>query len=282
MKIFNLTIGGSSPSEYLMNAGNIFISGVKPNIGRITAHCRRWPIWVGGVGLSVSVLFSTPVLAYTVEVIDWVPPRAINALGLPVLDGENNNGKPIRYPPKGTKNLVGVFPPKSNLKFPETYPSIVLKDLLLWVRAQNHLFIVPHVVTGKYNCEMVAYRKGNRPAGEAKATLFTDAVVADRNIHWFEGDSIVMESRLEELYYSVSCKGTGFSWQRKPEEKVKFESNWKNAVPSIRMRGCKDPNNYIYDVVFWSPPDGLDPNFKDPAIVRPHAENSDNQQKVAP
>ncbi|MGV7963254.1 hypothetical protein QPK13_19850 [Photorhabdus tasmaniensis] len=281
MKIFNLTIGGSSPSEYLMNAGNIFISGVKQNIGRITAHCRRWPIWVGGVGLSVSVLFSTPVLAYQAEVIDWVPYRAIIALGMPVLDGENNNGKPVRYPPAGTRNLIGVFPPQFDIKFPETEYPTVLKDLILWVKAQNHLFVVPHVVTGKYNCEMTAYRR-DRAAGKAKATLFTDAVVVNKGNHFFKGDSNVMESKLVDLYYSVSCKGTGFSWQRKPEEKVKFESDWANGVPSIEMQGAKDPKYLIYNVVFWSPPDGLNPNFKDPAVVQPHAKNSDNQQQVAP
>ncbi|WP_244866033.1 hypothetical protein [Photorhabdus heterorhabditis] len=282
MKIFNLTIWGSSPSEYLMNASNTFISGVKQNIGRITAHCRRWPIWVGGVSLSVSALFSTSVLAYTAEVMNWAPQRAIAALGLPVLDGENNNGKPVRYPPKGTRNLIGVFPPKSNIKFPLTSYPTVLKDLMLWVRAQNRLFVVPHVVTGQYTCEMAAYRKDRTP-GIAKATLFTDAIVVNRDLHRFTGDSNVMESKLVDLYYSVTCKGTGFSWQRKPEEKVKFESDWKNGVPSIEMRDCKDPRHYIYNVVFWSPPDGLNPNFKDPAIVlQSHAENNDNQQQVTP
>ncbi|MBS9440288.1 hypothetical protein EAE89_00605 [Photorhabdus heterorhabditis] len=265
-----------------MNASNTFISGVKQNIGRITAHCRRWPIWVGGVSLSVSALFSTSVLAYTAEVMNWAPQRAIAALGLPVLDGENNNGKPVRYPPKGTRNLIGVFPPKSNIKFPLTSYPTVLKDLMLWVRAQNRLFVVPHVVTGQYTCEMAAYRKDRTP-GIAKATLFTDAIVVNRDLHRFTGDSNVMESKLVDLYYSVTCKGTGFSWQRKPEEKVKFESDWKNGVPSIEMRDCKDPRHYIYNVVFWSPPDGLNPNFKDPAIVlQSHAENNDNQQQVTP
>ncbi|WP_054480503.1 hypothetical protein [Photorhabdus heterorhabditis] len=281
MKIFNLTIGGSSPSEYLMNAGNTSISGVKQDIGRITAHCRRWPIWVVGVGLSVSALFATPVLAYRAEVIDWVPQQAIIALGQPVLDGENNNGKPVRYPPKGTKNLIGVFPPGFNIEFPKTEYPTVLKDLMLWVKAQNHLFVVPHVVTGKYTCEMTAYRKDKTP-GKAKSTLFTDAVVVNKDIHWFKGDSNVMESKLVDLYYSVSCKGTGFSWQRKPEEKVKFESDWKHGVPSIEMQDSKDPKYSIYNVAFWSPPGGLNPNFKDPAIVRSHAENNDNQQQVTP
>ncbi|NHB93686.1 hypothetical protein C5469_16680 [Photorhabdus cinerea] len=264
-----------------MNAGNTSISGVKQDIGRITAHCRRWPIWVVGVSLSVSALFSTPVLAYKAEIIDWVPQLAIVALGQPVLDGENNNGKPVRYPPKGTKNLIGVFPSRFNVEFPETEYPTVLKDLMLWVRAQNRLFVVPHVVTGKYTCEMTAYRK-DKAAGKAKSTLFTDAVVVNKDIHWFKGDSNVMESKLVDLNYTVSCKGTGFSWQRKPEEKVKFESDWKNGVPSIEMQDSKDPNYYIYNVAFWSPPGGLNPNFKDPAIVQPHAENNDNQQKVTP
>ncbi|NHB93688.1 hypothetical protein [Photorhabdus cinerea] len=153
---------------------------------------------------------------------------------------------------------------------------MMLKEGKFWVRAQNRIFKVPHVVTGKYTCRMIAKRQDGTP-GQAIATLYTDAVVENHTIYWFKGDKNVMESNVNDLMFTVICQGTGFSWERKPEEKFELESKWENGVPSIKMQ---DTCNWIHDVVFWVPPYDDNPNdtFKDPAIMKPGTESANPEQ----
>ncbi|ETS31562.1 hypothetical protein PTE_02250 [Photorhabdus khanii NC19] len=145
---------------------------------------------------------------------------------------------------------------------------MTLEQGRFWINAQNSIFKVPHVVTGKYICQMIAKRKDGRP-GKATAILKMDANVVNYIFYRFKGDKNVMESSVNDLIYSANCRGTGFSWERKPEEKFEWESKWENAVPSIKMQ---DTNDWIYDVAFWTPPYN-NPNgqFKDPAILRPNS-----------
>ncbi|TDB49297.1 hypothetical protein [Photorhabdus khanii] len=220
----------------------------------------------------------TPIVAF--QTIDWIPKRAITALGRPKIYGKNNNGKPVRYPAKGTRDLI-IFPTKYYLDFPEVYYyPYFLKDIMFRIKAKNQIFIVPHVMTGTYTCEITASCKNSLP-GQAKMTLYTDAIVENNEPQWFKGDSNVMESDVSDLLYSVSCRATGFSWQRNPEEKVEFENNWESGVPLITMQNSKDPHSLIYSLVLWTAPGDLDPHFKDPAVLIPNEEN-DNQKKVSP
>ncbi|ETS31565.1 MULTISPECIES: hypothetical protein [Photorhabdus] len=275
MKISHVTTGELSPSEYPMNAGNTFINRMKQDIGRITAHYRQWPVWM--MCVSVGALFSTSVFAAATP--NWNPSWAIKALGNPVINGKDNNGKPIRYPEVGTSTLLNVFPTVIDHNFPKPIgKEMMLKDGMFWVRAQYRLFKVPHVVTGKYTCKMVAKRKDRSP-GKATVTLYTDAIVVNPDIYWFKGDKNVMESNVNDLTYTVNCLGTGFSWERKPEEKFELESKWENGVPSIEMQ---DTCNWIHNVAFWTPPDNNPNNrFKDPAIQRSTSTDSTGSANLA-
>ncbi|RKS54528.1 hypothetical protein [Photorhabdus asymbiotica] len=282
MKISNLPTGEQSPSEYPMNTEKAFINRVKQNVGRN----RRWSAWV--MCASIGALFSTSVLAATecpkVPVKDlgypatppWNPEVLFRALGQPIINGKDNQGKPVHYPARGSTNLVGVFPPVVDYDFPTPTGDLKLKDGLFWVSAPNRIFKVPHVVTGKYHCKMIAKRKDGAP-GRATATLETDAVVANHIIHRFQGDKNVLESSVTDLVYTVTCRGTGFSWERKPEEKFEWESVWDNSVPLIRMQ---DLCNWVHNVAFWTPPsDNPNDRFKDPAVLRPMSAESADLKK---
>ncbi len=257
-----------------MYADNTLINKMKQNFGQMTTYYRRWLISAGGVCLSVSALFSTS--AFADDWMNWNSTHAIKALGHPVVHGKDNNGKPVRYPPVGTSNLLGVLPSVVEKSFPQTGKPNQLKDVIFWVKAKHNIFIVPHVVTGKYTCKMSTQRKDGS-GGQATLTLSTDAVVENQDYASFKGDTKVMESYLTDLVYSVRCNGTGFSWERQPNEKVRFEKTWENPVPSIEMQ---DKQIWIHNVAFWSPPDNVSkqPNgefFNDPAILA-------TQEKVKP
>ncbi|KMW72700.1 hypothetical protein TI10_14195 [Photorhabdus luminescens subsp. luminescens] len=268
-----------------MNTEKTFINRVKQNVGRN----RRWSTWV--MCASIGALFSTSVLAVTEcpkePVKDlgypatppWDPEVLFKALGQPIINGKDNQGKPVHYPARGSTNLVGVFPPVVDYDFPTPTGELMLKDAMFWVRAQNRIFKVPHAVTGMYHCKMIAKRKDGAP-GRATANLYTDAIVPNRDIYWFKGDQNVMESSVTDLVYTATCKGAGFSWERKPDEKFEWESKWENGVPSIEMQ---DNCHWIHNVAFWTPPDD-NPNdkFKDPAVLRPtSAENANPKKSVS-
>ncbi|RAW96248.1 MULTISPECIES: hypothetical protein [unclassified Photorhabdus] len=199
----------------------------------------------------------------------WNLTWAIKALGHPVIYGKDNRGKPIRYPEVGTSTLLNVFPTVIDHNFPKPrVDDMTLEQGKFWINAQNSIFKIPRVVTGKYICQMVAKRKDGRP-GKATVILKMDATVVNYILYRFKGDKNVMESSVNDLIYTASCRGTGFSWERKPEEKFEWESKWENAVLSIKMQ---DTCDWIYDVAFWTPPNN-NPNgqFKDPAILRPNS-----------
>ncbi len=130
------------------------------------------------------------------------------------------------------------------------------------------------MITGKYYCKMTAKRKDGAP-GKATVDLYTDAVVANQIIHRFQGDKNVLQSSVTDLIYTAACKGTGFSWERKPEEKFEWESVWDNPALSIKMQ---DLCNWAHDVAFWTPPsDNPNDRFKDPAVMRPTGTDSSNK-----
>ncbi len=180
---------------------------------------------------------------------------------------ERQQRKPIRYPEMRTSNLVNVFLPVRNHNFLKPIgKEMMLKD---GIKAQNRIFKVPHVVRSKYTCKMVAKRKDGSP-GKATVTLYTDAIVV--SIKTSTGSN-VMESNVNDLTYTVTGQGTGFSWERKPEEKFEFKSEFEyveeNAVPSIKMQ---DTCGWIYNVAFWtSPYNNPNGEFKDPATMRPNS-----------
>ncbi|WP_240487689.1 hypothetical protein [Photorhabdus australis] len=280
MKIFNIPTGEQSPSESPINTEKTFINRVKQDIGRI----RRWPVWV--MCVSIGALFSTSVLAAAKcpdkPVPDpiypgtpaWIPEYIFKALGQPIINGKGNQGKPVHYPARVYTNLPNVFPPVVDHEFPTPTGELMLKDAMFWVRAPNGIFKVPHVVTGKYTCKMTATLKDGTP-GKATATLETDAVIANQIIRRFQGDKNVLESSVTDLFYTATCKGTRFSWERKPEEKFEWESDWDNPALSIKMQ---DLCNWGHDVAFWTPPsDNPNDRFKDPAVMRPTSTDSGNK-----
>ncbi|TDB48807.1 hypothetical protein C5468_15050 [Photorhabdus luminescens subsp. mexicana] len=268
-----------------MNTAKKFINRVKQNVTQIAARYRRWPAWV--MCASIGALFSTSVLAAAKcpdPVKDlgypasppWNPVSIFKSLGQPIINGKDNQGKPVHYPARGYTNLVNVFATIVDHEFPTPTGDLKLKDGLFWVSAQNRILKVPHVVTGKYTCKMTAKLKDGTP-GKATTTLETDAVVANHLIHRFQGDKNVLESSVTDLVYTVTCRGTGFSWERKPEEKFEWESVWDNSVPLIRMQ---DLCNWVHNVAFWTPPsDNPNDRFKDPAVLRPMSAESADLKK---
>ncbi|MEK9499129.1 hypothetical protein V2H77_22240 [Photorhabdus sp. P32] len=261
-----------------MNTEKKFINRVKQNVTQITARYRRWLAWV--MCASIGAFFSTSVLAAAkcpkVPIQDlgypasppWDARYIFKTLGQPVINGKDNQGKPVHYPTRGYTNLTIAFLQVVDHEFPTPTGDLKLKDALFWVIAPNGIFKVPHVVTGKYTCKMTAKLK-NGTAGKATTTLETDAVVANHLIHRFQGDKNVLESSVTDLVYIATCKGTRFSWERKPEEKFEWESVWDNPALSIKMQ---DLCNWVHDVAFWTPPsDNPNDRFKDPAVMRPTA-----------
>ncbi|KGM26509.1 hypothetical protein KS18_20540 [Photorhabdus luminescens] len=276
-----------------MNTEKTFTNRVKQDIAQIAARYHRWPVWV--IGVSIGALFSTSVLAATKcpskqPIPDPVYPASpawraeyiFKALGQPVINGKDNKGKPVHYPTRGYTNLPNVFPPVVNHEFPTPTGDLKLKEGLFWVNTQNRIFKVPHVVTGKYTCKMVAKRKDGS-TGKATATLEADAVVTNQIIHRFQGDKNVLESSVTDLVYTAICKGSGFSWERKPEEKFEWVSEWQDSgdgVPAIKMQ---DLCNWVHDVAFWTPPsDNPNDRFKDPAVMRPTSVENANLKKPDP
>ncbi|MBS9422712.1 hypothetical protein EAE90_02890 [Photorhabdus caribbeanensis] len=204
----------------------------------------------------------------------WDAQNIFRHLGQPVINGKDNQGKPVHYPARGATNLIIAFPQVVDHEFPTPTGDLKLKEGLFWVRAPNGIFKVPHVITGKYTCKMTATIKDGTP-GKATATLETDAVVANQIIRRFQGDKNVLESSVTGLVYTAICKGTGFSWERKPEEKFEWESDWDNPALSIKMQ---DLCNWAHDVAFWTPPsDNPNDRFKDPAVMRPTSTDSSNK-----
>ncbi|MFD0709536.1 hypothetical protein [Photorhabdus akhurstii] len=236
--------------------------------------------------VSIGALFSTSVLAATncpkkptpdpiyPATPSWDAEVLFKALGQPIINGKDNKGKPVHYPARRYTNLPNVFPPVFDHEFPTPTGDLKLKEGLFWVRAPNGIFKVPHVVTGKYTCKMTAKRKDGS-TGKATATLETDAVIANHIIHRFQGEKNVLESNVTDLIYTATCKGTGFSWERKPEEKFEWESDWDNPALLIKMQ---DLCNWGHDVAFWTPPsDNPNDRFKDPAVMRPTSTDSGNK-----
>ncbi len=226
-------------------------------------HCRWWsmPIWVGMICLSVGI-FSSPTL-FASSKINWNADRAIEALG-PARKVKWSDGT-ITYPATGKATLKDVFPTLS-MKWGS---SETLDQVKFQLKAgHGEIFKVPRVVSGSYECSIEAKFTNGRP-GVAIAHLtvkldkpypnasYSDPSKLVARTTGNQDDESVAKAELSDLSFDVSCQGVDFSWERKADEKVEFETQSVDAPVGILIGGR--------DFMWWSRP--ILPTIKDPVTV---------------
>ncbi|PQQ41756.1 hypothetical protein C6H65_07565 [Photorhabdus luminescens] len=265
MKISNMATGKLLPVGQPMNTKKMFINKLKQDIGWMVVHCRWWsmPIWVGMICLSVGI-FSSPTL-FAASTINWNADRAIDALG-PARKVKRSDGI-ITYPATGKATLKDVFPTLS-MKWGSS--SKTLDQVKFQIKAgHGEIFKVPRVVSGRYECSIEAKFTNGRPGVaipkenmtvdiDGTGTKYSKSPVAlVARTTGNQDDESVAKAELSDLSFDVSCQGVDFSWERKADEKVEFETQNVDAPVGILIDGG--------DFMWWSKP--ALPPIKDPVTV---------------
>ncbi|OWO79193.1 hypothetical protein B5C26_21740 [Photorhabdus luminescens] len=265
MKISNMATGKLLPVGQPMNTKKTFINKLKQDIGWMVVHCRWWsmPIWVGMICLSVGI-FSSPTL-FAASTINWNADRAIDALG-PARKVKRSDGI-ITYPATGKATLKDVFPTLS-MKWGSS--SKTLDQVTFQIKAgHGEIFKVPRVVSGRYECSIEAKFTNGRPGVaipkenmtvdiDGTGTKYSKSPVAlVARTTGNQDDESVAKAELSDLSFDVSCQGVDFSWERKADEKVEFETQNVDAPVGILIDG--------WDFMWWSKP--TLPPIKDPVTV---------------
>ncbi|TDB49289.1 hypothetical protein C5467_17690 [Photorhabdus khanii subsp. guanajuatensis] len=233
-----------------MNTDKTLMNRMKWGFGRRAVRCRWWPIWAGGICLSMGI-FSAPLALAGEAVGQWSAEKIIQALGPPQRVRPMDNTM-IRYPANGTANLDGVFPIMRDIKVTTTAtPGAKLKDTKFNIRAGNtHFFMTPKVISGKYECTINARFKDGRP-GTASHKYEAEAAVGNNygTEDFLRSDSEDIENAaLSELLFDMSCSGTGFSWERELSKDIEFETSRDTPVEFL-INGV--------DFVGWGSTSGL-------------------------
>ncbi|WP_387690023.1 hypothetical protein [Photorhabdus sp. RM71S] len=263
MKISNRTTGKLLPVGQPMKTNKTFINKIKQDMSWMVVHCRWWPmpIWVGMICLSVGI-FSSPTL-FAASTINWNADRAIEALG-PARKVKWSDGI-ITYPATGKATLKDVFPTLS-MKWGS---SKTLDQVKFQIKAgHGEIFKVPRVVSGSYECSIEAKFTNGRPGvAIVHLTVSLNKPYPDANYSELstlkarttgnQDDESVAKAKLSDLSFNVSCQGVDFSWERKADEKVEFETQNVNAPVGILIDGG--------DFMWWSRP--ILPTIKDPVTV---------------
>ncbi|RAX12685.1 hypothetical protein CKY02_10790 [Photorhabdus bodei] len=264
MKISNRTTGKLLPVGQPMKTNKTFINKIKQNMSWMVVHCRWWsmPIWVGMICLSVGI-FSSPTL-FASSKINWNADRAIEALG-PARKVKWSDGT-ITYPATGKATLKDVFPTLS-MKWGS---SETLDQVKFQLKAgHGEIFKVPRVVSGRYECSIEAKFTNGRPGVaipkenmtvdiDGTGTKYSKSPVAlVARTTGNQDDESVAKAKLSDLSFDVSCQGVDFSWERKADEKVEFETQSVDAPVGILIGGR--------DFMWWSRP--ILPTIKDPVTV---------------
>lgn len=229
----------------------------------MVVHCRWWsmPIWVGMICLSVGI-FSSPTL-FAASTINWNADRAIDALG-PARKVKWSDGI-ITYPATGKATLKDVFPTLSM----QWGSSKTLDQVEFRLKAgHGEIFKVPRVVSGRYECSIEAKFTNGRP-GVAIVHLsvslnepypdanYSELSTLKARTTGNQDDESVAKAKLSDLSFDMSCQGVDFSWERKADEKVEFETQNVHAPVGILIDGG--------DIMWWSRP--ILPTIKDPVTV---------------
>ncbi|WP_141096824.1 hypothetical protein [Photorhabdus luminescens] len=260
-----MATGKLLPVGQPMNTKKTFINKLKQDIGWMVVHCRWWsmPIWVGMICLSVGI-FSSPTL-FAASTINWNADRAIDALG-PARKVKRSDGI-ITYPATGKATLKDVFPTLS-MKWGSS--SKTLDQVTFQIKAgHGEIFKVPRVVSGRYECSIEAKFTNGRPGVaipkenmtvdiDGTGTKYSKSPVAlVARTTGNQDDESVAKAELSDLSFDVSCQGVDFSWERKADEKVEFETQNVDAPVGILIDG--------WDFMWWSKP--TLPPIKDPVTV---------------
>ncbi|QXF31944.1 hypothetical protein CE143_01185 [Photorhabdus luminescens] len=277
MKISNMATGKLLPVGQPMNTKKMFINKLKQDIGWMVVHCRWWsmPIWVGMICLSVGIFSSPSVFADQSR--NWNADVALKALG-PERMVKRSDGV-INYPAAGkaTLDLFQIHSMRDMVPRTTSYDQRNLNQVRFQLRASGEIFKVPKVVSGSYECTIIAktkysrWIKDNDPhiqgTGIQHLTVNLDKPYPNENLSDSvqikpenpnsEADDDLVHTRISDLYFDVSCRGVNFSWQRNPDEKVEFDSDDNSPILSVLING--------EELMSWSKPSL--PPIKDPVTV---------------
>ncbi|MCC8457991.1 hypothetical protein [Photorhabdus aegyptia] len=276
MKISNMAIGKLLPVGQPMNTKKTFINNkIKQDIGWMVVRCREWPIWMAMICLFVGIFSSPSVFADQSR--NWNADVALKALG-PERMVKRSDGV-INYPAAGkaTLDLFQIHSMRDMEHGTTSYDQRNLNQVRFQLRARGEIFKVPKVVSGSYECTIIAktkysrWIKDNDPhiqgTGIQHLTVNLDKPYPNENLSDSvqikpenpnsEADDYLVHTRISDLYFDVSCRGVNFSWQRSPDEKVEFDSDDNSPILSVLING--------EELMSWSKPSL--PPIKDPVTV---------------
>ncbi|PQQ23257.1 hypothetical protein C6H66_19925 [Photorhabdus hindustanensis] len=275
MKISNMATGKLLPVGQPMNTKKMFINKLKQDIGWMVVRCREWPIWMAMICLFVGIFSSPSVFADQSR--NWNADVALKALG-PERMVKRSDGV-INYPAAGkaTLDLFQIHSMRDMVPRTTSYDQRNLNQVRFQLRASGEIFKVPKVVSGSYECTIIAktkysrWIKDNDPhiqgTGIQHLTVNLDKPYPNENLSDSvqikpenpnsEADDDLVHTRISDLYFDVSCRGVNFSWQRNPDEKVEFNRDDNSPILSVLING--------EELMSWSKPSL--PPIKDPVTV---------------
>ncbi len=257
---------------YRMNMNKMFINRIMQAVGRMVAYrCQwQWPTWAGVICLSVGIFSSSSVLATQVEY--WNAAAVSDALG--PRQAVPWNRSVITYPASGKANLGAniVFPNVSSMLWQGDDPKITMENAKFRLVSKGKIFDALQVSSGTYNCKIKASFKDNRP-GTAEKRFSLD-MMNNSGLNQTEYESLevnngdtkvdedVKNAALQDFKFDVSCSGDNFSWQRHPDQKIKFDTS-----PNGDLVGFQVKTSSENDFVVWQRPLGSLPEIKDPTVI---------------
>ncbi|EYU15380.1 hypothetical protein [Photorhabdus aegyptia] len=274
MKISNMATGKLLPVGQPMNTKKTFINKIKQDIGWMVVRCREWPIWMAMICLFVGIFSSPSVFADQSR--NWNADVALKALG-PERMVKRSDGV-INYPAAGkaTLDLFQIHSIRDMVHYTTSYDDKLLSEVRFQLRVRGEIFKVPRVVSGSYECTVMAKTKFSRQYpndANSKGTAIqhftvnldkpypnenlSDSAQLEPEHPNDRGDWMRAHERISDLYFDVSCRGVNFSWQRNPDEKVEFNRDDNSPILSVLIDG--------EELMSWSKP--TLPPIKDPVTV---------------
>ncbi len=254
---------------YRMNMNEMFINRIVQAVGRMVAYCCQWPTWAGVICLSVGIFSSSSVLATQVEY--WNAAAVSDALG--PRQAVPWNRSVITYPASGKANLGAniVFPNVSSMLW-QGDPKMTMENAKFRLVSKGKIFDDLQISSGTYNCKIKASFKDNRPGTAEKRFLLdmmnnaglnqTEYASLEVNNGDTKVDEDVKNAALQDFKFDVSCSGDNFSWQRHPDQKIKFDTS-----PNGDLIGFQVKTSSENDFVVWQRPLGSLPEIKDPTVI---------------
>ncbi len=255
---------------YRMNMNKMFINRIMQAVGRMVAYRCQRPTWAGVICLSVGIFSSSSVLATQVEY--WNAAAVSDALG--PRQAVPWNRSVITYPASGKANLGAniVFPNVSSMLWQGDDPKITMENAKFRLVSKGKIFDALQVSSGTYNCKIKASFKDNRP-GTAEKRFSLD-MMNNSGLNQTEYESLevnngdtkidedVKNAALQDFKFDASCSGDNFSWQRHPDQKIKFDTSPNGDLVGFQVKTSREN-----DFVVWQRPLGSLPEIKDPTVI---------------